>query len=155
MYILYLYTEDPELKQLYLSRSVHTGDSGVDLYIPDTTHEVLDTIVINYRIRCRMTNRHPDGQETPVSYYLYPRSSLSKTRLRLANSVGIIDAGYRGEIMAAFDIKPQMNQEVDIQKHLRLVQLCSPNLEPIQLVVVDTLDLNTDRGSGGFGSTGR
>ena len=40
-----------------------------------------------------------------VSYYLYPRSSVStKTPLRLANSVGIIDSGYRGNIKAVFDI---------------------------------------------------
>ena len=39
----------------------------------------------------------------PTSYMLVPRSSISKTPLRMANSIGIIDAGYRGEIMAAVD----------------------------------------------------
>jgi dUTP pyrophosphatase len=153
MYVLYLYTEDPVLKELYLSRSIHAGDSGVDLYVPKSVLGSTDTVVINYQIRCRMALLHPDGRETPVSYYLYPRSSLSKTRLRLANSVGIIDAGYRGEIMASFDIKGAT--ELDVDARLRLVQLCSPTLDPIRLVVVDTLDLDTERGAGGFGSTGR
>ena len=36
-----------------------------------------------------------------IGYYLYPRSSISKTPLILANSVGIIDSGYRGNIKAA------------------------------------------------------
>ena len=41
--------------------------------------------------------------KTPSPYYLFPRSSIYKTRYRLANSVGIIDCGYRGNLMAAMD----------------------------------------------------
>ena len=43
-----------------------------------------------------------------TGFYLHPRSSISKTKLRLANSTGIIDAGYRGHIMAMFDINDQV-----------------------------------------------
>ena len=39
-----------------------------------------------------------------TGYYMYPRSSLSKTKLRLANSVGIIDSGYRGNLIGMFDL---------------------------------------------------
>ena len=41
---------------------------------------------------------------TPCGYYLYPRSSTgSKTPLRLSNSIGVIDSGYRGNLIACFD----------------------------------------------------
>jgi dUTP pyrophosphatase len=110
-----------------------------------------------------MTKTLDNGEEKDVSYYLYPRSSLAKTRLRLSNSVGIIDSGYRGEIMAAFDVVPVVRDNAvyepeEISLHQRLVQICSPTLDPVQLVVVDSpekLNLKTERGSGGFGSTGK
>ena len=69
----------------------------------------------------------------------------------MANSVGIIDRDYRGNIMAVVDnIKDEPYQ---INKGDRLFQICSGNLEPIQFQLVNELS-NTQRGSGGFGSTG-
>tara|TARA_B100000575_G_C23124594_1_gene651363 strand:+ start:1639 stop:2250 length:612 start_codon:yes stop_codon:yes gene_type:complete len=85
-------------------------------------------------------------------YYLYPRSSLSKTPLRLANSVGIIDSSYRGEIMAAVDNISE--EDFEIKQGERLFQLCSPTLEPINYIVTNELS-ETQRGDGGFGSTGK
>tara|TARA_B100000900_G_C20591082_1_gene721612 strand:+ start:1586 stop:2140 length:555 start_codon:yes stop_codon:yes gene_type:complete len=89
-------------------------------------------------------------EKTNCSYYLYPRSSLSKTPLRMSNSTGIIDAGYRGNIIAKVD--NISNDEYRIEKGTRLFQICSPSLEEIELEVVDELS-DTTRGSGGFGST--
>jgi dUTP pyrophosphatase len=97
---------------------------------------------------------------------MYPRSSISKTNLRLANSVGIIDAGYRGNIMGMFDIvnideakmSKYMTEDYIINKYDRLVQICAPGLVPIIVEVVDKVEElgeKTERGSGGFGSTGR
>ena len=90
-----------------------------------------------------------------LSYYMYPRSSLGKTPLRLGNSVGIIDAGYRGELKGLFD-KHQL-QDYKIEKHSRLLQICSPTLNPIIVELVDNIeDLGiTDRGNKGFGSSGK
>tara|TARA_Y100000768_G_scaffold388267_1_gene383160 strand:+ start:27100 stop:27711 length:612 start_codon:yes stop_codon:yes gene_type:complete len=85
-------------------------------------------------------------------YYLYPRSSLSKTPLRLANSVGIIDSSYRGEIMAAVDNISK--EDFEIKQGERLFQLCSPTLEPLNYIITDKLS-DTARGEGGFGSTGK
>ncbi len=100
-----------------------------------------------------------------TGYYMYPRSSLSKTQLRLANSVGIIDAGYRGHLMGMFDVVnvPQSNhenKEADYfgQKYDRYLQICAPGLVPIIVEIVETKDelgTETERGDGGFGSTGR
>ena len=76
----------------------------------------------------------------------------SRTPLRLANSVGIIDAGYRGEICAIIDnIK---DEPYSIECGTRLFQICSPTLEPIEYDIVNSLS-ETTRGVGGFGSTGR
>jgi dUTP pyrophosphatase len=94
-----------------------------------------------------------------VSYYLYSRSSTPlKTPLRLANSVGIIDSGYRGHIKAVFDNKNDYDfMEYNIEFGSRLTQLCPPNLEyPMKINIVNNIESLgiTNRGTGGFGSTG-
>ena len=107
----------------------------------------------------------------PTAFYLYPRSSTgAKTSLRLSNSVGIIDSGYRGNIIALFDHrggylddKKESSIYTDlhvqhVEKNDRLVQICAPNiLYPIYpMLVDDESELGfTERGSNGFGSTGR
>ena len=92
----------------------------------------------------------------PVSYYMYSRSSTPiKTPLRLANCVGIIDAGYRGHMMALFDNIQQIAHT--IKKGDRLVQICSPNITyPIEVEIINSIDnfQSSQRGTGGFGSTG-
>jgi len=103
----------------------------------------------------------------PCGFYLYPRSSISKTRMRLANSVGIIDSGYRGDIIAAVDsIGVFGSRDIwniwkdtlsPIKKYDRYFQICSPNLSPFIVHIVETeeeLGEQTARGAGGFGSTG-
>jgi dUTP pyrophosphatase len=81
-----------------------------------------------------------------------PRSSIAKTPLRQCNSIGLIDAGYRGEIMAAVDnIK---NEAYTVEKGQRLFQLVAMDGSPIHFEIVDELT-ETTRGEGGFGSTGK
>jgi dUTP pyrophosphatase len=89
-------------------------------------------------------------EEYNVSYYLYPRSSISKTPLRMSNSIGIIDAGYRGNIIAKVD--NISNKDYEIKKDTRLFQICDPCLDNIQIKIVDNLS-ETTRGNAGFGST--
>jgi dUTPase len=96
-------------------------------------------------------------------YYLYPRSSIVKTSLRLANSVGIIDSGYRGELIAVVDKHDSSNDwktvlKRDCKQYDRLFQICSGDLSPFLVEIVENendLGLITERGCGGFGSTGR
>ena len=103
----------------------------------------------------------------PCGFYLYPRSSISKTRMRLANSVGIIDAGYRGDLIAAVDtigifgstdIWHIWNETLaPVKKYDRYFQVCAPDLSPFLVHLVETeqeLSPPTERGTGGFGSTG-
>ena len=149
---LLLKTENTDLTNLYSNHQHYNpGDSGLDLFCPETiTINPGETVKINLQINCEAL--HDTIENTNVSYYLYPRSSIIKTPLRLSNSVGIIDAGYRGDIIACVDnIK---SESYTVNKGDRLFQICSGNLEPIQFQLVNELS-NTQRGSGGFGSTGQ
>ena len=123
----------------------HIGDAGLDLYIiEDVSFNPGETKLIKLGISCECV--------FGKSYFLFPRSSISKTPLRLSNSVGLIDGGYRGEIMASCDnIK---NFKFTAKKGERLFQLVAFDCSPISYKIVDSLS-DTDRGTGGFGSTGK
>lgn len=132
-----IYKEDNESR-------MERGDSGYDLYnMKNIIVPPHSTVKIGLGIACS-----PDIHS---GYYLYPRSSISKTSFRLANSVGIIDVGYRGEICAMIDNISGFDQE--IKQGDRLFQLCSPDLTTLYISIVDELD-ETQRGTSGFGSTG-
>lgn len=146
--------------------SGHKGDSGVDLYVlEDIEFLPGETKFIDLGIQTAVINKK--GQYK--SYYLYPRSSISKTPLRLANSVGIIDAGYRGNLKGAFTYVPT-NDDLSrilsvgsmdcfppykVARGTRLLQLCSNDLEPFKEVIIVNELNDTSRGAGGFGSTGK
>jgi len=148
----------PELKELYSEKATdeenenreRRGDAGLDLYCPaDIKVCAKQTVFIDLMIQCEGKS---DNDDRNICYTLECRSSISKTPLRLANSRGIIDAGYRGNIMAAVD--NISDEDFDIQKGQRLFQICGRYLEPIELSIVDTLS-DSERGNGGFGSTGK
>ena len=129
------------------------GDSGLDLFCPETIIvKPGETKCIDLMIQCEGFNCSNPNLRVHVSYKLYPRSSIVKTPLRLSNSVGVIDAGYRGNIKAFVDnIK---NEPFTIERGTRLFQICGPCLESISFEIVQDLS-NSQRGEGGFGSTGR
>ena len=172
-----LHTELPELiVELYQNKVaeyetlIENGekylDSGFDLFCPKDA----STIVGNqYKLDTMVSAACYDYDGNPLPYYLYPRSSISKTPLRLANSVGVIDSGYRGHLIAKFDVtqfcgntlEVISDSESDIVKFYkaelghRLVQITSNDLTPFRSIeIVEDLD-ETTRGSGGFGSTGQ
>ena len=122
----------------------HDGDAGLDLYVlEDIQFEPNETQAIKLGISCEPE----DGK----AYYLFPRSSISKTPLRMANSIGLIDGGYRGEIIAMCDnIK---SEPYTAEKGQRLFQLVATDSSPIHFELVEELEMTT-RGTGGFGSTG-
>ena len=148
-------------------------DSGFDLFIPfdysEHDHGYTSNRIspITFRaplgVKCSMTHFNPTYNKSVASgYYLYPRSSIVKTPFRLSNSVGIIDSGYRGEIMAVVDnINSESNDiKTYLTQHMppmsRMFQICSPTLQPFIVHIVDSEEKLgiTERGSGGFGSTG-
>tara|TARA_R110000868_G_scaffold66014_14_gene197068 strand:- start:3150 stop:3572 length:423 start_codon:yes stop_codon:yes gene_type:complete len=81
---------------------------------------------------------------------LFPRSSIYKTELSLANSVGVIDSDYRGEVKAMF-YTGRAKQNYNVGD--RVVQLVIVQIPAVNIQVVDELN-DTKRSSGGFGSTG-
>lgn len=122
-----------------------TGDAGLDLTaVSKEWDSEKDKIVFGTGL----------AVEIPHGYVglIFPRSSIVKTNLTLSNSVGVIDSGYRGEIKFFFEpgSRPKKNYEVGD----RIGQLV---IMPIPYVyVVESAELSeTERGDGGFGSTGR
>ena len=137
-----------DYSNVYNERKNFKEDSGVDLYCPeDIIIPPNSTYLVNLGVRCQMFR---NGEL--CGYFLIPSSSISKTPLRLSNSVGLIDKLYTGEIKASVD--NISNQEYKISKGDRLFQLIHPMLEPIEIELVDEL-VETKRGDGGFGSTGK
>jgi dUTP pyrophosphatase len=150
-------------------------NSGFDLFVPndtefdtDFTSKFVDLKIKTEMIYCdkslQVTLETEDGEQETVSgasyscgYYMYPRSSISKTPLMLANHVGIIDSGYRGNLIAAVRKLPsnQTNGTYTVERHTRLFQICHSTLCPLFVVLVPESELNlSERGEGGFGSTG-
>ena len=160
--LLKVYVSDNELKGKYdaaiekhnMKLTDSFPDAGFDLFTPRTYNIASNEQVscIDMGIKCAAFDKQTGH---PTSYYLYPRSSISKTPFRLANSVGIIDSGYRGNIKCMVD--KLGNSPAKMDKHSRYFQICSPTLLPIQVVLVNSESElgETTRGSGGFGSTGR
>lgn len=93
--------------------------------------------------------------EIPAGYVglLCPRSSISKTPLRMANSVGVIDSGFTGEIKVPLYNTSEVEIR-DIEQYDKIAQLVIVPCMSFELEPVDELD-DTERGDGGFGSTGK
>jgi dUTP pyrophosphatase len=120
------------------------GDAGLDLVAVDTYHD-RDYSFVEYGTGLAV--------EIPEGYVglLFPRSSISKTDFSLANSVGIIDSNYRGEVKMRFRTSPYNGMEYDIGD--RIGQLVIMPYPKIDLVEVTELS-DSNRGAGGFGSSG-
>ena len=168
-------SDDPELLNLYnvsvarmetkeYLENPHK-DSGFDIYTPKGQERINpgETRLVNLEIQCAAYKIVCDGdtcQRVPSAFYMYPRSSIYKTPLRLANNTGIIDSGYRGNLMGAFDniCRPGSSHtdstwSQELNMYGRMLQICMPDLSPFKVEIVETLD-DTSRGAGGLGSTG-
>jgi dUTP pyrophosphatase len=165
--VLNMFIGDDRLKNTYLNAALnhnnsllvdpHFFNSGFDLFLPESSLLKENVNKLSFDVKCSAKICHINSDDLNTyytGYYMYPRSSLSKTPLRLANSTGIIDAGYRGPLIGMFDC---LENNFTVNKHTRLLQICAPNLMPIYVNIVDTfeeLGAETSRGEGGFGSTG-
>lgn len=122
--------------------------AGIDLYAcidGSTTLIPGATAMIPSGIAC----------EFPEGYFglVFPRSSVgTKRHLILANTAGVIDNSYRGEILMAFTNTGTQNQTIEPGD--RLAQMILLPYVTYNIVETDTLS-ETERGSGGFGSTGK
>ena len=140
--------------KMFMMNPLH--DSGFDLLVPVSTEftSLPVTKFIDMRVKAEMMYCEVDADRISTSaYMLYPRSSISKTPLIMANHVGIIDSGYRGSLIGAF--RNLGEEPYTVAKCSRLLQICHPSLCPIYVMICDTGMSLTDslRGDGGFGST--
>lgn len=123
------------------------GDAGLDLTAVDSGKNIHDRngFVRQYRTGI--------GVEIPEGYVglVFPRSSIYKYGISLTNCVGVIDSGYRGEILANFRIVSQFGKVYD--KGDRIAQLMIMPYPKVQFEEVDNLE-DSERSTGGFGSTG-
>ena len=125
-----------------IPRYAKRGDAGLDLTAVDV---IAEGTTLTYKTGLAV--------EIPPWHVglLFPRSSVYKTGQTLTNCVGVIDSGYRGEIMLKYTLSPYA-KEYDIGD--RVGQLIIMPYPKIHFVEVENLT-PTDRGEGGYGSTGR
>ena len=165
--ILKLVIDDENLMEQYKNRITDHNigfktnpyhDSGFDVLVPRAVlfEKYFQTKFIDMQIKTEMFYCEVETDTiSTCAFNSHPRSSISKTPLMLANHTGIIDSGYRGSLIGAFRMLPQLNDsQYVVEKNSRLLQICHPSLCPIFVVCSCSNDLSdTTRGDGGFGST--
>lgn len=118
------------------------GDAGMDLTATDMQY--IDSEHIKYGFGIAI--------EIPLGYvgFVFPRSSCYKQRQILSNAVGVIDSGYRGEISAVMI----GNSKHSYRPGERVAQLIIMPYPQVEFEEVSELS-ETERGTGGYGSTGK
>ena len=125
----------------------HATDAGYDLTCTDVTTEISECgqVILVYHTGLAV--------EIPEGFFgaLVPRSSISNKSLDLTNCFGVIDSGYRGEVMAKFrsttDVIPAVYKEGERFAQLLILPIVDTTFEESDMLS------DTDRGEGGFGST--
>jgi dUTP pyrophosphatase len=122
------------------------GDAGLDLTAIDTYYNH-DFKFVEYGTGLAV--------EIPEGYVglIYPRSSISKTPHLLCNSVGVVDSNYRGELKLRFRTD-EHKQDMEYMVGDRIGQLIIVPYPKVELEEVSELS-NSNRGTGGFGSSGK
>ncbi len=134
------------------------GDAGMDLVATTIIKDTPEQITYGMGIALEI----PEG----FVGLIFPRSSVRKTGLDLSNAVGVVDSGYRGELQATFnkifggerfydETKNTEDTSNDFYKvGDRIAQIMIIPYPPIEFVEVEELS-DSERGEGGFGSTGK
>ena len=145
-----------------MPKKAHPTDAGFDLVATSREIDEYGNIVYGTGL----------AFEIPEGYVglIYPRSSISKKNIALTNAVGVVDAGYRGEVMAKFKPIPMVGRYIKCMEGEcpgfdkdtiyayvvgdRIAQLIIMPIPEIEFEEADELTA-TDRGTGGYGSTGK
>ena len=124
-----------------IPRYAKPGDAGMDL----------TAVWVNQQMEI-ITYGTGLAVEIPAGHVglLFPRSSIYKTGMSLTNAVGVIDSGYRGEIMMKFEMT---DSDAMYKVGDRIGQLVIMPYPEVEFEEVDELS-ETSRGAGGYGSTG-
>lgn len=168
--------------EFYKNETDRSNDNaGYDMYVAETCETKAGTVsLLNLGCKARMVECFPDGLEQDVPFWLAPRSSIWKSGVIQANSIGIIDKSYRGTLMGAVipihkpegywsrmsgsshsgsfvwvNCDSRDTGNPILEKGQRLFQIVAPDMGHIKEVrLVESLP-ETKRGDGGFGSSGR
>ena len=134
---------DPELP---LPKRAHPEDAGADLYSAQD-------LVLQPGERALVSTGVAIALPIGTVGLIHPRSGMAaKHGLSIVNTPGTIDAGYRGELMVCL-LNTDRTEAIEITRGMRIAQLVIQRVELAQFEEVDQLD-ETERGSGGYGSTG-
>ena len=129
--------------------NVRLGDAGFDIMCPRDL--VVPANARSFKIPLGICIENKEGGHMDMR----PRSSMgSKTPLRLCNSIGTIDYSYRGELIAVVDNVSYPPEDYRISIGQRLVQITGWNSNRVKFKFTDSLG-ETERNTGGFGSTGK
>ena len=144
------------LAEFYDVRKNHSCDSGFDLYCP--RDRSIDNGALGQEIHLGVAIEAVNDNGEPCAFMLAPRGSISKTPLRLSNSIGIVDKSYRGPLMAKVDNLDEFDVacgfvDYQIRRGQRLFQVVAFDGSEITYEIVNELS-ETVRGSGRYGSTG-
>lgn len=160
-YELEILALDPKDITFYSEKEYNRSDenAGFDLYASTNVHVEQTPQFIPFGIVCRLLKvaAMPNGgandyYKTDSHFWLAPRSSIFKSGLIMANSMGVIDKSYRGELKAPVW---SMTGNSQVSRGERLFQIVAPDMGWIRHVrMVDSMP-GTTRGAGGFGSTGK
>lgn len=174
-----------DAKDLYKSVNERSDENaGFDMFVAETCETKAGNVsLLNLGCKARMVKCFPDfpnGKEQDVPYWLAPRSSIWKSGVTQANSLGIIDKSYRGTLMGAVlpihkpsgywsnisgtaasgssvwvNCDSKETGSPILERGQRLFQILAPDMGWIKEVrIVESLP-ETKRGEGGFGSTGK
>ena len=123
----------------------HATDAGFDLYATSKAYDNDNNVVYS----CGLAFEIPEG----YMGLIFPRSSNAKKSLLLSNSVGVIDAGYRGEVTVKFKrLYPISQGEYAIGE--RFAQLIVMPIPAVEFEEAEELS-ESERGVGGYGSSGK
>lgn len=130
-----------------LPEKTHESDAAFDLVATDIIYPHSMESGLYVDIGTGLSFEIPEG----YAGFIFPRSSISSTRHSLRNCVGVIDSGYRGEIRMRFSIDEGPSAYMMGSKVAQVLFLKLPKIE-----LVESSDLSdSERGEGGFGSTGK
>lgn len=136
------------VSEAVMPRRAHASDAGWDLVAVSRKVDADGAVVYGTGLAMEI----PEGHVGLV----FPRSSVAKKDLVLSNCVGVIDSGYRGEVMAKFKLLDPLVKHDEYHWYDigdRIAQLVIMRLPEVEMVESEDLS-ESDRGEGGYGSTG-
>lgn len=128
-------------------KRAHLTDAGFDLYCAEIFYDYdREQYICNSGVAFEIPEGHVG--------LLFPRSSICRTHLSLSNAVGVIDSGYRGGVSAVFNVTSSNRNRIFYRVGERFAQLVILPIPAVEFIEAHDLE-DSDRGAGGYGSSGK